>query len=458
MWQKGEGRYGILFAHMRKWMKEQKEEKQMTLLEELKARGLVEAVTDPEIEKLLETPQTVYCGFDPSAASLQAGNLVSIMVLRRFQQAGHKVIALVGGATGLIGDPSGKSAERNMLTVEQVEENKKGIRENLSRILDFDGPNAAILVDNYDWYKGTSAIEFLRDIAINFRVPGTSAIEFLRDIAINFRVPQMLAKESVKKRLEASEGALTFTEFSYQILQGNDFLHLFDTFGCAIEVGGADQWGNITAGTDLVHRMRGKTAYGLTFPLLLDSTGKKFGKSEGNALFLNGQMTSVYDWYADVIRYLKVFSLRPLDEIAALEAQMKANPEARIPQKALAEEITRLVHGEEGLKTALGATQTLFGGSVEGKSADELETIFKDVKSAELAKADCVGKTVFMVAADAGMFNSRGDARRMAQQGGLSLNGAKIDANRAFEEADFVDGRVAVLRSGKKNHFLLKVR
>ena len=420
----------------------------MTLLEELKARGLVEAVTDPEIEKLLETPQTVYCGFDPSAASLQAGNLVSIMVLRRFQQAGHKVIALVGGATGLIGDPSGKSAERNMLTVEQVEKNKKGIRENLARILDFDGPNAAILVDNYDWYKGTSAIEFLRDIAINFRVP------------------QMLAKESVKKRLEASEGALTFTEFSYQILQGNDFLHLYDNFGCSIEVGGADQWGNITAGTDLVHRMRGKTAYGLTFPLLLDSTGKKFGKSEGNALFLNAQMTSVYDWYqyflraadADVIRYLKVFSMRPLDEIAALEAQMKSNPEARIPQKALAEELTRLVHGEEGLKTALGATQTLFGGSVEGKSADELETVFKDVKSAELAKADCVGKPVFMVAADAGMFNSRGDARRMAQQGGLSLNGAKIDANRAFNESDFVDGRVAVLRSGKKNHFLLKVR
>ena len=420
----------------------------MTLLEELKARGLVEAVTDPEIEKLLETPQTVYCGFDPSAASLQAGNLVSIMVLRRFLQAGHKVIALVGGATGLIGDPSGKSAERNMLTVEQVEKNKKGIRENLARILDFDGPNAAILVDNYDWYKGTSAIEFLRDIAINFRVP------------------QMLAKESVKKRLEASEGALTFTEFSYQILQGNDFLHLYDNFGCSIEVGGADQWGNITAGTDLVHRMRGKTAYGLTFPLLLDSTGKKFGKSEGNALFLNAQMTSVYDWYqyflraadADVIRYLKVFSMRPLGEIATLESEMIAHPEARIPQKALAEEITRLVHGEEGLKVALGATQTLFGGSVEGKSADELETIFKDVKSAELAKADCVGKPVFMVAADAGMFNSRGDARRMAQQGGLSLNGAKIDANRAFNESDFVDGRVAVLRSGKKNHFLLKVR
>ena len=419
----------------------------MTLLEELKARGLVEAVTDPEIEKLLETPQTVYCGFDPSAASLQAGNLVSIMVLRRFQQAGHKVIALVGGATGLIGDPSGKSAERNMLTVEQVEENKKGIRENLSRILDFDGPNAAILVDNYDWYKGTSAIEFLRDIAINFRVP------------------QMLAKESVKKRLEASEGALTFTEFSYQILQGNDFLHLFDTYGCTMEVGGADQWGNITAGTDLVHRMRGKTAYGLTFPLLLDASGRKFGKSEGNALFMDASMTPVYDWYqyflraadADVIRYLKVFSLKSLDEIAALEEQMKANPEARIPQKALAEELTRRVHGEAGLQTALGATQTLFGGSVEGKSAVELETIFKDVKSATLAKAECLGKPVFMVAAQAGMFKSNGEARRMAQQGGLSLNGAKADDKRAFADGDFIDGRVAVLRSGKKNHFLLKV-
>lgn len=419
----------------------------MTLFEELAARGLVEATTSPEIEKLLENPQTVYCGFDPSAASLQAGNLVSIMMLRRLQLAGHRVIALVGGATGLIGDPSGKSAERNMLTVENVEENKKGIRENLSRILDFDGPNAAVMVDNYEWYSGLSAIAFLRDIAVNFRVP------------------QMLAKESVKKRLEASDGALTFTEFSYQILQGNDFLHLYDKYGCTMEVGGADQWGNITAGTDLVHRMRGKTAYGLTFPLLLDATGKKFGKSEGNALFMDASMTSVYDWYqyflraadADVIRYLKVFSLKSLDEIAALEEQMKANPEARIPQKALAEEITLLVHGEAGLKTAQGATQTLFGGSVEGKTAEELETIFKDVKSAEVAKAECVGMPVFMIAAKAGMFKSNGEARRMAQQGGLSLNGSKVDDKRTLAEDDLAGGRVAVLRSGKKNHFLLKV-
>ncbi len=419
----------------------------MKLIEELKERGLVDSLTDPAIAEALEKPVTLYCGFDPSAKSLQAGNLVSIMVLKRFQAAGHKVIALVGGATGLIGDPSGKSAERNMLTVEQVAENKKGIRENLSRILDFEGPNAATMVDNYDWYSGTSAIEFLRDIAINFRVP------------------QMLAKESVKKRLEASEGALTFTEFSYQILQGNDFLHLFDNFGCSLEVGGADQWGNITAGTDLVHRMRGRTAYGLTFPLLLDSSGKKFGKSEGNALFMDESMTSVYDWYqyflrssdADVIRYLKVFSMRPLEEIAELERQMKANPEARIPQKALAEELTRLVHGEDGLKKALGATETLFGGDVSGKSADELETIFKDVKSAELAKGEIVGKPVFAVAAAAGMFKSNGEARRMAAQGGLSLNGAKVDEKRIFGEADLIDGRVVLLKQGKKNNFLLKV-
>lgn len=420
----------------------------MTLFQELVARGLVQSVSDPEIEKMLETPQTIYCGFDPSASSLQAGNLVSIMMLRRLQLAGHRVIALVGGATGLIGDPSGKSAERNMLTVEQVAENKKGIRENLARILDFDGPNAARMVDNYEWYSGLSAIAFLRDVAVNFRVP------------------QMLAKESVKKRLEASEGALTFTEFSYQILQGNDFLHLYDAYGCTMEVGGADQWGNITAGTDLVRKMRGRSVYGLTFPLLLDGTGKKFGKSEGNAMFMSAEKTSVYDWYQfflrsadeDVIRYLKVFSLRPLDEIAELERQMKANPEARIPQKALAEELTALVHGAAGLETARGATQALFGGDVAGKGADELETIFRDVKSAERARADVVGKPVWAVAAQAGMFKSNGEARRMAQQGGLSLNGAKADAARVFAEGDLVEGRVAVLRSGKKNFFLLRVR
>lgn len=412
----------------------------MKVIDELRARGLVEALTDPEIEKVLERPATVYCGFDPSARSLQAGNLVSIMVLRRLQLAGHRVIALVGGATGLIGDPSGKSAERNMLTLEQVERNKSGIRENLSRILDFDGPNPALLVDNYDWYRDMSAVAFLRDIAINFRVP------------------QMLAKESVKKRLEASDGALTFTEFSYQILQGNDFLHLFDAFGCTLEVGGADQWGNITAGTDLVRRMRGKTAYGLTFPLLLDSSGRKFGKSEGNALFMDAELTPVFDWYQyflrasdqDVIRYLKVFSLRPLEEIDALEAEMRAHPEARAAQKALADELTRLVHGEEALAQAQAATEALYS----KKSASDIARS-RDVPSAPATLEACAGKPVFAVAAAAGMFKSNGEARRMAAQGGLSLNDAKIDEKRLFSADDVRDG-VAVLRSGKKNYFVLR--
>lgn len=412
----------------------------MTLFEELSARGLVEALTDPEIAKALDRPMTVYCGFDPSASSLQAGNLVSIMVLRRLQLAGHRIIALVGGATGLIGDPSGKSAERNMLTLEQVAINKSGIKENLSRILDFEGENAAIMVDNYDWYKSTSAIEFLRDIAINFRVP------------------QMLSKESVKKRLEASEGALTFTEFSYQILQGNDFLHLFDSYGCQLEVGGADQWGNITAGTDLVHRMRGKSVYGLTFPLLLDSSGKKFGKSEGNALFMSEEKTSVFEWYqyflrssdADVIRYLKVFSLKSLDEIAQLEEEMKRDPSARAAQKALANELTLLVHGEDGLKRALQATEALYS---KKNAADIAKSA--DTPSAKMSQADCIGKPVFQVAAMAGLFKSNGEARRMALQGGLSINDVKIDEKRVFRAADINEG-VAVLRSGKKNYFVLK--
>ena len=351
----------------------------------------------------------------------------------------------------MIGDPSMKSQERNLLDEETLQHNIAGIKKQLSRILDFDSdaPNKAELVNNYDWMKNYSFLNFIRDVG--------------KHITVNY----MMAKDSVKKRLssESREG-MSFTEFSYQILQGNDFLHLYDAYGCTMEVGGADQWGNITAGTDLVRKMRGRSVYGLTFPLLLDGTGKKFGKSEGNAMFMSAEKTSVYDWYQfflrsadeDVIRYLKVFSLRPLDEIAELERQMKANPEARIPQKALAEELTALVHGAAGLETARGATQALFGGDVAGKGADELETIFRDVKSAECARADVVGKPVWAVAAQAGMFKSNGEARRMAQQGGLSLNGAKADAARVFAEGDLVEGRVAVLRSGKKNFFLLRVR
>ncbi len=421
----------------------------MSLLDYLRSRHLVEAVTSPDVEKALEKPMTVYAGFDPSADSLQAGNYVTIMMLAHLQRAGHRVIALVGGATGLIGDPSGKSTERKMLTVEQVRHNLEGIKENLSRFLKFDDPvNPAILVNNYDWYRDVNAIDFLRDICVNFRVPA------------------MLAKESVKKRLEATDGGMTFTEFSYQILQGNDFLHLYDTYGCTMEVGGSDQWGNITAGTDLIHRLRGVEAYGLTFPLVCDSNGVKFGKSEGNAVFLDSRKTSCYDFYqfflrsmdADVIRYLRIFTFLPEERIKELEKSLAEAPERREAQKVLAEEVTRAVHGEAGLQQALKATDALFGGSIAGLSADELENIFRNVKSGALAREEILGHPVFEVAAAAAMTASKGDARRLAQQGGLSINGEKAPPDRVVAEGDLVDGRLAVLRGGKKNFFLLRVK
>lgn len=421
----------------------------MSLLEFLRSRHLVDAVTSPEIEKALSKPMTVYAGFDPSSDSLQAGNYVTIMMLAHLQRHGHRVIALVGGATGLIGDPSGKSVERKMQTIEQVQHNLEGIKENLSRFLNFNDPvNPAILVNNYDWYKNVSSIDFLRDICVNFRVP------------------QMLAKESVKKRLEATDGGMTFTEFSYQILQGNDFLHLYDTYGCTLEVGGSDQWGNITAGTDLVHRLRGKEVYGLTFPLVCDSNGLKFGKSEGNAIFLDSRKTSYYDFYqfflramdSDVIRYLRIFTFLPEERIAELEEEVRNAPEKRTAQKVLAEEVTRAVHGEAGLLQAQKATSVLFGGSIEGLSADELENIFKNVKSGELTKDEIIGKPVFEVAAAATMTASKGDARRLAQQGGLVLNNEKAPLERVFEEKDLIEGRIAVLRSGKRNYFVLRVK
>lgn len=421
----------------------------MSLLDFLRSRHLVEATTSPDLEKALEKPMTVYAGFDPSADSLQAGNYVTIMMLAHLQRAGHKVIALVGGATGLIGDPSGKSVERKMQTVEQVQHNLEGIKENLSRFLRFDDPvNPAILVNNYDWYSNVNTIDFLRDICVNFRVP------------------QMLAKESVKKRLEATDGGMTFTEFSYQILQGNDFLHLYDTYGCTLEVGGSDQWGNITAGTDLVHRLRGTEVYGLTFPLVCDSNGLKFGKSEGNAIFLDSRKTSYYDFYqfflrsmdADVIRYLRIFTFLPEERIVELERAVKEHPEQREAQKVLAEEVTRAVHGEAGLRQALKATDVLFGGSMEGLSASELENIFKNVKSGELSKDDVLGKPAFEVAAAAGMTASKGEARRLAQQGGLVLNGEKAPLERVVCESDLIDGRIAIFRAGKKNYFLLRIK
>lgn len=426
----------------------------MNLFEFLKSRHLIDTCTCPESDmaKLLEKPITVYAGFDPTAECLQAGNFVTIMTLAHFQRAGHKVIALVGGATGMIGDPSGRSDERNFQSAEQVQKNLEGIKENLSRFLKFDDPvNPAIMVNNFDWYKDYTLIPFLREV-------GTL-----------FRMKPMLAKDSVQKRLTADQNSMSFTEFCYQILQGYDFLHLYKTYNCTLQLGGSDQWGNITAGTDLIHRELGASVpvNGLTFPLVCDANGLKFGKSAGNAIFLNANKTSVYDFYqfflramdADVIRYLRIFTFLDEARIAELEESLKNSPEQRKAQHVLAEEMTRCVHGENGLQTALKASKVLFGGSLEGLSARDIQSIFANIPSSELDRDAVIGQPVIDVIAMAGFLKSKGEARRLQQGGGLSMNNIKIeDAATTISETDLIDNQLILLRSGKKKYFLLRLK
>ncbi len=424
----------------------------MNFLDFLKSRHLVDTCTsdDATMAKLLEKPLTLYVGFDPTASCLQAGNYVAIQTLAQFQRAGHRVIALVGGATGMIGDPSGRSTERNFLSEEQLQKNLEGIKENLSRFLDFNHPtNPAILVNNYDWYKDYTILPFLREV-------GTL-----------FRMKPMLAKDSVQKRLNAETNSMTFTEFCYQILQGYDFYYLYKHYGCTLQVGGADQWGNITAGTDLIHRLCPEAEVnGLTIPLVCDANGQKFGKSAGNAIFLNADRTSVYAFYqfflrtldADAIRYLRIFTFLDDARIAELEAALKEHPEQREAQRVLAEELTRAVHGEAGLEAARKASAVLFGGSLDGLSASDLEAIAADVPSAELAADAVIGQPVIDVAVAAGFLKSKGEARRLVQGGGLSLNNIKVtDLAATVASSDPVEGKVLLLRQGKKNYFLLKL-
>ena len=418
----------------------------------LKSRHLVEATTCPEehMRELLEKPLTLYIGFDPTASCLQAGNYVAIQTLAQFQRAGHRVIALVGGATGMIGDPSGRSTERNFLSVEQLQKNLEGIKENLSRFLDFDSPtNPAIMVNNYDWYK---------DYAI---------LPFLREVGTLFRMKPMLAKDSVQKRLNAETNSMTFTEFTYQILQGYDFYHLYKQYGCTLQVGGADQWGNITAGTDLIRRLEPEAEVnGLTIPLVCDANGQKFGKSAGNAIFLNSDKTSVYAFYqfflrtldADAIRYLRIFTFLDDARIAELAAAQREHPEAREPQRVLAEELTRAVHGEDGLRAAQRASAVLFGGSLDGVSAADLEAIAADIPSASLPRDQVLGQALVDVAVSAGFLKSKGEARRLIQGGGLSVNNVKVaDPTATVLPESPVDGKALLLRQGKKNYFLLRL-
>ena len=425
----------------------------MKFLDFLKSRHLVDSCTCDEahMAALLEKPLTVYVGFDPTASCLQAGNYVAIQTLAQFQRAGHRVIALVGGATGMIGDPSGRSTERNFLSVEQLQKNVEGIKENLSRFLDFNHPtNPALLLNNYEWYKDYTLLPFLREV-------GTL-----------FRMKPMLAKDSVQKRLNAETNSMTFTEFCYQILQGYDFYYLYKHYGCTLQVGGADQWGNITAGTDLIRRLEPEAEVnGLTIPLVCDANGQKFGKSAGNAIFLNADKTSVYAFYqfflrtldADAIRYLRIFTFLDDARIAELAASLREHPERREPQRVLAEELTRAVHGEAGLRAAQRASEVLFGGSLEGMTAAELEAIAADIPSAELPREAVIGQPVIDVAVAAGFLKSKGEARRLAQGGGLSLNNAKVADSAATVAPEApVEGKALLLRQGKKNYFLLRLR
>ncbi len=417
------------------------------VIDTLKARGLFDNWTSPEAYDLLRKPAVVYCGFDPSADSLQAGNFVAIMTLCHYQRAGHKVLALVGGATGMIGDPSGKTSERALQSEETIAHNVEGIRENLSRFLDFGpGPAQATLVNNLDWHGKFTFISYLRDVGRYFRMGS------------------MLGKESVRQRLNSPNG-MSFTEFCYQTMQGYDFLHLYDTYGCRVEIGGSDQWGNITAGTDLLHYQRNVDGYGVTIPLITDSAGKKFGKSEGNAMYLDSRKTSCYQFYqfflrsedASVIRYLKAFTFLPLEQIAELEACVRTAPEKREAQKVLAEDVVRRVHGDEGLRKAQQATQALFGGSLKGLSAEDLLPIFQDAPSQELNLADILGQPVTRVAQLSGLFKSLGEARRMADGGGLYLNNERVGVADTLTEDRLLDGSLLLLGAGKKNRRLVRV-
>ncbi len=413
----------------------------------LTERGLFEAATSPALRSALDSPLTMYAGFDPTSESLQAGNFVTIMALCHFQRAGHPVIALVGGATGLIGDPSGKSGERQFLTEDEVERNLVGIRENLGRFLDFSaGPGAARMVNNYDWHR-----QF-------------SFIAFLRDVGRHFRMGSMLSKDSVKARLN-SDGGMSFTEFCYQTLQGYDFLHLHDACGCRLQIGGSDQWGNITAGTELIRRCRGVESYGLTFPLVTDSQGRKFGKSEGNAIYLDARKTSYYDFYqfflrtedADVCRYLRIFTFLPLARIEALAETVRTNPGGREAQRVLADDLTRRVHGREGLEAAQRATAVLFGGSMKGLRSAEILSVFANAPSCRQPRDAVVGRTVVDVATLAGLCKSKSEARRLADSGGLYLNNERVGPEGTVEPHEVLDGGVLVLRSGRRTYRLLRL-
>lgn len=422
----------------------------MTLYEELAWRGLVSQVTHPELGELLEKERfTLYAGIDPTADSMHIGNLVPVMGLMHFQRAGHTPIALIGGATGMIGDPSGKTAERQLLDTHTIEHNCVQVEIQLRKFLDFSGDNAAVITNNAVWLENVRLVTFLRDIG--------------KLVSVN----QMLARESVRARLEDREHGISYTEFSYQLLQAYDFLQLYDEYGCRLQIGGSDQWGNIVAGMDLVRRLReGVQSFGLTFPLVTKADGSKFGKTEEGNVWLDPERTSPYKFYQfwinvgddDVVRFLKYFTFLSRDEIDTLEQQVQEAPHERAAQKKLAEEVTKLVHGDGALAEAIKASQVMFGGDLSGLDDATLEDIFSEVPTTELPRAELSnGRPLVDVLAEAGVFKSKGEARRMIKSGGLYLNNDRVDAeDTKLTEQALAGQNLAVIRTGKKNYRLLK--
>jgi tyrosyl-tRNA synthetase len=422
----------------------------MDPLPDLNFRGLVNQSTHPEQLSgwLAARPRTLYAGFDPTADSLHVGSLLPAMMLRRFQNAGHRPIALVGGATGMIGDPSGKSEERNLLSLDQLQANIAGIEAQLRRLLRFDGSQAALLLNNHDWMRGFSFLDFLRDVGKHFPVN------------------MMLAKDSVKGRLESDAG-ISYTEFSYMLLQAYDFVHLNREFGCELQIGGSDQWGNITAGIDLARRMHGVQLYGLTCPLLLKSDGTKMGKTERGALYLDPNRTSPYAFYqycinvadADAGTCLRFLTELSHDEITALDESRSSQPHVRESQKRLAEELTRLIHGEAGLAAATKATAVFFGAEIENLTDSQLTDIFADVPSQTLSKDKLAAPGLALADAlvESGLFKSKSEARRTIAQGGVYVNNrSRNDAETRLTTADLASPTTLVLRSGKKKYALLR--
>jgi tyrosyl-tRNA synthetase len=420
-----------------------------SIFNELQWRGMIYDKVEGVQDLVANEKVTVYNGFDVTADSLHIGHIVPLIALARLQRFGHHPIALAGGGTTMIGDPSGKNSERPLMSLELIRANTEAIKKQLAHFLDFESKsNPARLLNNADWLTELNMIEFMRDVGKNFTV--------------NY----MLAKDSVRMRLEREDG-LSFTEFTYMLLQSYDFLYLYDHYGCKLQTGGSDQWGNITAGVELIRRMRGAQAFGMVYPLITKSDGTKFGKSESGSVWLDPEKTSPYRLYQfwmntddkDVINYLRYFTFNDSLTIANLEVKVKEKPEEREAQRKLAKDMTLLVHGETALARAEQASQALFGGEISGLSAAEISDIFSDVPSFEMPKNALEGGIPLVdLLVNASVVKSKGEARRSLQEGGIYLNNHRAnDANQSVNSADMLEGQFIILRKGKKNYTLVKI-